>query len=78
MYPELEVDKQFVTRSLHYALEDEVDGTVALRTNATTQSEISSRFSTISYDKGGSILRMVEHILGTDAWKKGLNSYLNT
>uniref|UniRef100_A0AAR5PQZ4 Aminopeptidase n=1 Tax=Dendroctonus ponderosae TaxID=77166 RepID=A0AAR5PQZ4_DENPD len=78
VYPDLEADKQFVTKALHYAMDDEVDETEALRTNATTQSEISARFSTISYDKGGSILRMVEHILGTDAWKIGLNRYLST
>ncbi|XP_066141985.1 membrane alanyl aminopeptidase-like isoform X1 [Euwallacea fornicatus] len=75
-YPELELDKQFVTKTVHYALDADTDTTEALHTNANTQSEISARFGTVSYDKGGSVLRMVEHILGEDIWKAALNVYL--
>lgn len=76
-YPEIEFDKQFVTKTVHYAFDADTSSTETLHTNATTQSEISARFSTISYDKGGSVLRMVEHVLGEDVWKQALNVYLN-
>lgn len=66
-----------MTKTVQYAFDADTSSTETLHTNAITQSEISARFSTISYDKGGSILRMVEHILGEDVWKQALNVYLN-
>ncbi|KAK0159807.1 hypothetical protein PV327_010880 [Microctonus hyperodae] len=40
-------------------------------------SEIEAIFDTISYNKGASILNMLEGFLGEDVFKKGLNEYLN-
>ena len=33
-------------------------------------------FGSITYDKGASLIRMVESFITTDSWRKGLNSYL--
>lgn len=41
-------------------------------------SEIEAIFDTISYNKGASILYMLEEFLLEDVMKKGLNDYLNT
>lgn len=71
------MDNQFVTKTLQYVFEEDASSSEALRTNASTANEISARFGTVTYDKGGSVLRMLQHIIGTDAWKTGLNSYLN-
>lgn len=40
-------------------------------------SEIEAIFDTISYNKGASILNMLEGFLGENVFKKGLNEYLN-
>ncbi|KAK0409588.1 hypothetical protein QR680_004640 [Steinernema hermaphroditum] len=39
--------------------------------------DVSEAFDSITYDKGGSILRMIREILGQEKFKKGLNIYLN-
>ncbi|XP_034944364.1 endoplasmic reticulum aminopeptidase 2-like isoform X3 [Chelonus insularis] len=41
-------------------------------------SEIEAIFDTISYNKGASILNMLEGFLGEEVFKKGLNEYLKT
>src|SRR5205807_5715820 len=38
--------------------------------------EIESVFDPISYEKGASVLRMVESYVGADAFRKGVNAYL--
>ncbi|XP_068711670.1 endoplasmic reticulum aminopeptidase 1-like isoform X2 [Montipora foliosa] len=38
--------------------------------------QINSLFDSISYDKGASIIRMLEDVLGTDVFFKGLQQYL--
>ncbi|XP_057336106.1 endoplasmic reticulum aminopeptidase 2-like isoform X2 [Microplitis mediator] len=40
-------------------------------------SEIEAIFDTISYNKGASILNMLEGFLGEDIFRRGLNEYLN-
>ncbi|CAH1134417.1 unnamed protein product [Ceutorhynchus assimilis] len=78
IYPQFEMDNQFVLKTLQYIFEEDSSSTEALRNHASSQSEITARFGGITYDKGGSVLRMVQHILGTDDWIAKLNVYLNT
>jgi len=42
-----------------------------------TPSEIGEIFDSISYNKGASILRMLDRRLGTETFRKGLTQYLN-
>lgn len=39
--------------------------------------EINDIFDKISYGKGATIIRMMEHFLTTPVFKKGLTNYLN-
>ncbi|KAH7711631.1 peptidase family M1 containing protein, partial [Aphelenchoides avenae] len=39
--------------------------------------DVSEAFDQITYDKGGSVLRMIRAIMGEENFKKGLNIYLN-
>ena len=39
--------------------------------------EADNMFDTITYDKGGSVLRMIERYLGEDTFRRGLNLYLD-
>jgi len=40
--------------------------------------EAEDMFDVITYDKGGSVLRMIERYLGDDTFRRGLNLYLDT
>lgn len=73
-------------RAGEYFLNDAVD--TALRRDARASShplifpidkaeDVSEAFDDISYDKGGSIISMIQHVMGSENFKKGLNIYLN-
>lgn len=68
---------QFVIRIMHSILT--TDGSLnvpALRSNASTAAEISNKFSSYSYYKGAAVLRMIEHVVGRDYYKSGIQKYL--
>ncbi|XP_023311613.1 aminopeptidase N-like [Anoplophora glabripennis] len=72
-----ELDKQFLIEQVHSALvADALTNSQALQSEVTTPTEISDKFGTISYNKGGSVLRMVANFLGLDKFKEGLQKYL--
>jgi len=41
-----------------------------------TPAEIDEAFDAITYEKGASVLRMIENYLGADAFRRGVNNYL--
>jgi len=45
--------------------------------DAVTTDEINSYFDSITYEKGGSLIRMMEIFLGQETLRKGLVKYLN-
>ena len=57
------------------------DATLALThpivNDAVTTDEINSYFTGITYEKGASLIRMMEHFLGWETLRKGLVLYLN-
>jgi aminopeptidase N len=55
---------------------DALNATHAIHVDVNTPAEIESVFDPISYDKGASVLRMLEAYVGTEAFQKGVNSYL--
>jgi aminopeptidase N len=55
---------------------DSLKSTHPIHLTVNTPSEIESVFDPISYEKGASILRMVESYVGEDAFRKGVNAYL--
>ncbi|XP_030767468.1 glutamyl aminopeptidase-like isoform X2 [Sitophilus oryzae] len=68
---------QFQTSDLHPVLS--LDATLsshAIVVTVTTPDEITSIFDTISYNKGASILRMLEDTVGETNFQKGVKSYL--
>lgn len=68
---------KFVTRILHSVLaSDSLEGTKPMTLNVNTPEEISDAFGTITYDKGASIIRMVEHVMENDKFMAGLKDYL--
>jgi aminopeptidase N len=55
---------------------DALSATHPIHVNVNTPAEIESVFDRISYEKGASVLRMLESYVGADALQKGINAYL--
>ncbi|XP_068631129.1 membrane alanyl aminopeptidase-like [Battus philenor] len=76
--PSLELDDQFVVDYVHSALTWDA-GESATPMNLTTvvnNPSISSHFSTTSYAKGASVLRMLEHFVGFNTFRNAMRIYL--
>ncbi|MGE3507293.1 MAG: M1 family metallopeptidase [Vicinamibacterales bacterium] len=70
----IDVDEAVETQT---ALElDSLLSTRAVQSTVETSTDIDSLFDPIAYEKGASILRMVEGFIGADAFRTGVNAYL--
>lgn len=69
-----------VTGSVYSAYEADDNGKAAPINNVDVNSpaEISGHFGTITYQKAGSVIRMMHHLLGDDGFKIGLQTYLDS
>lgn len=68
---------QFVVEQLHVALSaDSLETTEAMTHAVNTPEEIKSIFNSISYNKGASVLRMIEHVVGSENFKSAIKEYL--
>ncbi|XP_071788896.1 aminopeptidase N-like [Asterias amurensis] len=76
--PELKISEQFYANRVSFALY--VDGTgvyPSLREPVyATEGDILGQFNGITYEKGGSILWMLEHFLTLDVFNQGIRNYL--
>lgn len=71
-------DVRFIVEQLQSVmLSDSLDTAHALTNDVWDPVTVSAHFSTITYAKGASILRMTEHLLGSSTYLAGLRSYLN-
>ncbi|EGD76628.1 Glu aminopeptidase [Salpingoeca rosetta] len=82
LFPDWEMWHQFPadTREVARAA-DSVTGTHALHSPADeviSRNDIDARFDTISYEKGGSVLRMLEQVIGSTELFGALQLYMNT
>jgi puromycin-sensitive aminopeptidase len=55
---------------------DSLASTHPIHTTAESPAEIEGSFDTITYQKGAAILRMVEGYVGSDAFRRAINAYL--
>jgi aminopeptidase N len=55
---------------------DALHSTRPVRTKASTPDEINELFDPIAYEKGAAVLRMIEGWVGEDAFRQGVNAYL--
>ncbi|XP_032687651.1 aminopeptidase N [Odontomachus brunneus] len=77
--PSWRVLEQFVVHDLQnvFAL-DALESSHPISIEVGNPDEISEIFDKISYGKGASIIRMMDHFLTTEVFKQGLTNYLNT
>jgi len=75
-HPEWNID-QLVTQEVDETLNLDTQATThAIRAKAETPDEINEMFDGISYNKGGSVLQMVEKYLGEETFRRGVHNYL--
>ena len=76
-YPEWDLWNQFVEDAMNNAMGlDSLTNTHPIDVKVNSTSEIREIFDAISYDKGGCVLRMLEHYVGESNFQKGLKQYL--
>ncbi|CAH1185996.1 unnamed protein product [Phyllotreta striolata] len=73
-----EMDNQFVVDKLQPVLVDDALKNDALTRKVIQPEDIRSKFDSISYNKGASIIRMIANVMGESAFKAGLRKYLKT
>lgn len=76
-YPQWELWDQFIEDAMNAAMSlDSLKSTHPIDVKVNSPAQIREIFDAISYDKGGCILRMLEHYVGESSFKKGLKKYL--
>ena len=76
-YPEWDYWDQFLDDAMSTAMSlDSLKSSHPIDVKVNHPSEIRSIFDSISYDKGGCILRMLEHFVGKENFQNGLKKYL--
>ncbi|KAG4080264.1 hypothetical protein HA402_010756 [Bradysia odoriphaga] len=71
------LDMQFVVDSFQPALALDSKASNPMTYDVSSPDEILSMFGPISYDKGASILRMTEHVIGKDNFQKAIQQYIS-
>ena len=78
LFPDWEMWTQFVSGDTNSALSlDGLRSSHPIEQEVKDPAEIGQLFDAISYSKGGSILRMLEHFLGEETFREGLRSYIS-
>ncbi|XP_052782181.1 putative aminopeptidase-2 isoform X1 [Mya arenaria] len=79
IHPDWQMWEQFIYDELHLALElDSLVSSHPIYVPVNDPVEIHEIFDTISYSKGGSVIRMMRYILGEETFRQGLTKYLNS
>lgn len=75
--PDWKVDEEFINESLFSSMKlDSLTTTHPISVKVNNPDEIAEIFDSISYGKGGSILRMIEDYMGKEEFRKGIVNYL--
>ncbi|XP_025986451.2 aminopeptidase N [Solenopsis invicta] len=70
--------EQFVVLEVQHVFGlDSLESSHPISVEVDNPDEINEIFDQISYDKGAAIIRMMDHFLTTEVFKKGLTNYLN-
>lgn len=76
--PEWHVDLGDVQSNQNAMGLDALRSTRPIRSKASTPAEINELFDGIAYEKGAAVIRMIERWLGEEAFRKGVNAYIET
>jgi aminopeptidase N len=74
--PEWRVDVDEAIETQRALALDSLASTRAIRSPVNTPAEIEASFDGITYEKGAALIRMVERYIGAEAFRTGVNAYL--
>ncbi|RNA03939.1 Aminopeptidase N, partial [Brachionus plicatilis] len=77
-HPEWNYLDHFLVEKTSALFKDSLESSHPISTEVNDPNEISYIFDDISYDKGSSLVRMMNSFLSIDTFKKGITNYLNT
>ncbi|MDE1850443.1 MAG: M1 family metallopeptidase [Candidatus Micrarchaeota archaeon] len=78
VFPEWDFEVQYVDEAIGAALAaDALKSTHPISVHINSPDQIDSIFDAISYEKGGSVLYMLEDYVGKETFRKGLHRYLS-
>jgi len=76
--PEWRVDVDVVDEMLAAKAADGAGTTRAVRMDVESPEQINQVFDAIAYEKGASVLRMVESYVGAESFRRGMSAYVRT
>ncbi|XP_050422404.1 aminopeptidase N isoform X2 [Adelges cooleyi] len=77
--PRWKMEEQFVLGGIHSVfLMDSLKSTHPISARVSRPEEINELFDRISYDKAASVIRMMDHFLTRQVFRRGLTKYLNS
>ena len=72
-----DMESKFLTSTLHPVLElDATEGSHPIVVNVDTPDQINAVFDKIAYNKGSSVIRMMENFMGEDDFRQGITNFL--
>jgi aminopeptidase N len=74
--PEWKMDLDEVQANQKAMALDSLDATRPIRARASTPDQIGELFDAIAYEKGAAVLRMIEAWVGEEAFRTGVNAYI--
>ncbi|MEA2580763.1 MAG: puromycin-sensitive aminopeptidase [Actinomycetota bacterium] len=78
MYPEWEIWTLFARQRVNALEVDALESTRPIEYPVHSPDDASGMFDTLTYTKGGAVLRMLEQYLGRDRFRDGIRRYLRT
>jgi aminopeptidase N len=76
LHPEWHTELNAVSTREHAMAQDALVTTHPVVTHIATVEQANQAFDSISYQKGESVIRMLENYVGEDAWRAGVRSYM--
>uniref|UniRef100_A0A8B9JC21 Aminopeptidase n=1 Tax=Astyanax mexicanus TaxID=7994 RepID=A0A8B9JC21_ASTMX len=76
VFPELDIDNEFLSVRFRAMAKDSLNSSHPVSSKVTTPEEVEEMFDSVSYEKGASILLMLNATLSEEAFRKGVIEYL--
>ncbi len=77
VFPEWRADLQYIEETIDVGLTaDGISSTHPIEVTVNSPADMDSAFDEISYEKGGSVLSMIEDYCGEETFRKGLHNYI--
>ncbi|XP_061117725.1 leucyl-cystinyl aminopeptidase [Conger conger] len=77
VFPELQIGDEFLSTRFRALSRDSVNSSHPVSTVVSTPEQVSEMFDSVSYEKGASILLMLNSVLSDEKFQKGITTYLN-